>query len=244
MRYAERPCGRANCAEKRRSGGRYCGSCFAAANRRSHTTHRRERNARRRDRAARRDESARAQDCARAKLYVAISRGKLKKEPCVKCGSHEVTALILDPARWREVVWICREDRGEEIVRRPPVDAKERESVLAAVAALPRDVRERLYDVAARGPAGIRLAADAPLFIMRLIRAYRALPKDEGAAMKTLFPFAYAFAAAVQTGQMLFEGCLRNLEAGFQTFFELQSCVYAAFASVALERTASRSKGI
>jgi hypothetical protein len=46
---------------------------------------------------------------------VAISRGKIRKDVCSVCGRDEVTALIADPARWWEVVWICREDRGERL---------------------------------------------------------------------------------------------------------------------------------
>lgn len=233
MREKERRCGRADCAEKRRTGGRYCGDCFAAANRRSHATHRRERNARRRDRAAVRNDWARARDCARAKLYVAISRGKLKKAPCVKCGSDEVTALILDPARWREVLWICREDRDEQIACRlagpvfPGEHAawtKEREAALAAIAALPIDTRERLYDIAARGPAGIKLSADAPLFSMRLIRAYRALPTDEGAS--ACLPIAHVFTAAAHAEKMLFDGFLRTIEAYFHSFARLTNLMF------------------
>jgi hypothetical protein len=232
MRNHERRCGRTECAEKRRSGGRYCGGCFAAANRRSHATHRRERNARRRDRAALRNNWTRASDCARAKLYVAISRGKLKKEPCVKCGSEKVTALILDPARWADVVWICREDRGEELARRLGSEAalgenvawmKERAAVLAAVASLPNDVRTRLYDIAARGPSGIKLASDAPLFIMRLIRAYRALPTSESTPVS---PFACAFIAAEHARQLFFEGFRLYVEAGFQTLARLGNFMF------------------
>jgi hypothetical protein len=128
MRKKERPCGRAGCEKSCRTGGRYCRACCAAASRRSHARHRRERNARRRDRAAERDALARMRDSARAKLYVAIARGKMEKGSCAVCGCGEVTAFIVDPARWWEAIWLCREDRHEEIVRRlavshPPAQA-------------------------------------------------------------------------------------------------------------------------
>ena len=97
-----------------------------AANRASHERYRKERNARRHTRADDRDETARAKDSVRAKLLVAISRGKLTKAPCVVCGGYdELTAYIADPARWHEVVWVCRDHRADEIARRtapPPVD--------------------------------------------------------------------------------------------------------------------------
>jgi hypothetical protein len=161
-------------------------------------------------------------------VYVEIARGKLKKEPCATCGKAEVTAFILDPLRWREVVWICREDRREEITRRLSREpshaehaawAKERDAVLAAVAALPENARERLYDIASRGPAGIRLASDAPLFVMQLTRAYRALPAEKNASAEFAFsPFAYALTAAMQAGEMLWKSFLSGAEAGFQAF--------------------------
>jgi hypothetical protein len=120
MLEVKRRCARAQCGRQARAGGRYCCGCFAEASRSSHARHRRERNARRRDRSALRDASARARDCARAKLYVAISRGKIRKDVCSVCGRDEVTALIADPARWWEVVWICREDRGERLTSAVP----------------------------------------------------------------------------------------------------------------------------
>lgn len=50
--------------------------------------------------------------------------------------------------------------------------ADQRDAVAAAIARLSDEERERLYEIAARGPAGVRLSRDAPLFTMRLISAY------------------------------------------------------------------------
>ena len=49
----------------------------------------------------------------------------------------------------------------------------ERETALAAIAALPEERRAQLRAIAARGPAGVVLSPDAPLFTIRLVRAYR-----------------------------------------------------------------------
>jgi hypothetical protein len=85
------------------------------------------------------------------------------------------------PTRWREAVWICRERRTEEIARRTAPEADraaawqaEREGALAAIAALPEKRRAQLRAIAAQGPAGVVPSPDAPLFTIRLVRAYRA----------------------------------------------------------------------
>jgi hypothetical protein len=130
-----------------------------------------------------RDDTARAKDCARAKLFVAIARGTLTIAPCVVCGGYdELTANIADPTRWRDVVWVCRDHRADEIARRttpPPVDPAvvwqtERERALAAIAALPEVQQAALRAIAARGPAGIVNAPEAPFFTIRLVQAYTA----------------------------------------------------------------------
>jgi hypothetical protein len=164
-------------------------------------------------------------DSARAKLYVAIARGKMKKAPCAVCGCADVTAFIIDPERWWEAIWICREDRNEEIARRlstailpQQADAHihERDVVLRIVALLPENVRLRLYDIAARGPAGIRLDADAPLFIMQLLRAYRALPAQEVPVEK---PLEQVLHASYRIGQMLWRGFLDSLTLGCELLY-------------------------
>jgi len=73
-----------------------------------------------------------------------------------------------------------RERRTEEIARRTAPEADraaawqaEREGALAAIAALPEKRRAQLRAIAAQGPAGVVLSPDAPLFTIRLVRAYR-----------------------------------------------------------------------
>ena len=98
-------------------------SPLAEANRRSHARHRTVRNLHRRDRAAGRDDDTQARDNARAKLGVTLARGTIVKEPCLVCGGRtNVTAYIANPALWREVLWVCREHRRDEIAKRtrPP----------------------------------------------------------------------------------------------------------------------------
>ncbi len=180
-----RRCSRGKCRRRPRPDGRYCALCHAAANLRSHRKHRKERNARRRDRAQNRSNEARASDSARAKLYVAIARGKIEKGSCVVCQRHDgVVAYIADPARWSDAVWTCREHRGEARTVSHQINADtpriqrergldQREAALCAIAKLPEEERERLYDVAARGPVGTRLSRESPLFVMRLVRAYQ-----------------------------------------------------------------------
>ncbi len=93
--------------------------------------------------------------------------------------------MIEDPARWQEVVWVCREHRTTELERRREVDERrayeakqavwydERARVLAAVELLPPDEQARLHALAARGLGGMQLAPDAPLYVMNLVRVYK-----------------------------------------------------------------------
>jgi hypothetical protein len=179
-------CSKPGCRRPPRPNGRYCKPCFAQANRASHARHRKERNLRRRNRAAERDDDTQSRDNARAKLGVALARGTIVKGPCVACGGHtKVTAYIANPALSREVVWVCREHRRDEIAKRTPAPdpaelwQRRREAALRAIAALPEPERARLHAIAARGPAGIVLRPEAPLFLIRLVQAYEALrPSD------------------------------------------------------------------
>ncbi len=174
-------CARGKCRRRPRENGRYCALCHAAANRRSHRKHRKERNARRRDRAKNRDEVARARDSARAKLYVAIARGTVIKGVCRVCHRHaNVVAHIADTACWRDAVWFCREHRysaretnATRPVSKAPTWINERDAALAAIALLSKEERAALYEIAAVGPAGVRLDPAAPLFSIQLVRAYR-----------------------------------------------------------------------
>ncbi len=182
MLETPRTCSKPGCVRRPRADGSYCKPCFAHANRVSHHLHRRERNARRRERAEERDEAARAADSARAKLAVAIARDTIDKGPCVVCHVRNVTAYIADPSEWRDVLWVCRAHRADEVARRttpPEIDPAiawqaEREVALTAIASLPDVERDRLFAIAARGPVGIRLSPNAPLFMIQLVHAYHA----------------------------------------------------------------------
>jgi len=169
-----------------RAGGRHCSFCHAAAVRRWREDHRRELAVRRRDATAGRDDDAHARDSARAKLAMALRRGTLERGRCRECGDIDVIGLIEEPARWREVVWVCREHRETEYERRREAEAQrayqakqevwydERARVLAEVELLPPDERAQLHALAARGPAGWTLSPEAPLYVMNLVRVYKA----------------------------------------------------------------------
>ena len=117
---------------------------------------------------------------------MAIRRGHMGRGACVVCGSANVVALMADPRRPLEVVWACRSDRHEANRRRVESEDRriaeaaqaewisERARVLAAIDLLQPEVRDSLLSVAARGPAGLRLSAEAPLFTMNLVRIYNA----------------------------------------------------------------------
>jgi len=148
--------------------------------------HYREIAARRRNAATLRDDEARARDSARAKLAMALRRGTLERGSCRVCGNSEVFGLIAEPARWRLVVWVCREHRQTEIDRRRE-DAEqrataakqaawyvERTRVLAAIDLLQPDEQAQLHALAASGPRGMRLSPSAPLYVMNLVRLFRA----------------------------------------------------------------------
>ena len=180
-----RYCGASGCRRRARPGGRHCRSCHAAAVRRYRDDHRQELAVRRRDAAAMRDRDARAHDSARAKLAMALRRGTLLRGGCRDCGAGDVIGLIGDPARWRDVVWVCRTHRAAEVERLRQTGAQrayeaqqaawydERAHVLAAIELLPPPERARLHALAAIGPAGTRLAPGAPLYVMNLVKTYK-----------------------------------------------------------------------
>jgi len=179
-------CGAPGCRRRARPGGRHCPGCHTAAVRRWRAEHRRALAVRRRDAAATRDDAARARASGRAKLAMALRRGTLERGRCRECGARAVVGLIADPARWREAVWVCREHRQAELERRRDAaaqraaDAKqaawydERTRALAAIELLPPAERARLHALAARGPAGTQLLPGAPLYVMNLVRVYKA----------------------------------------------------------------------
>ncbi len=181
-----RYCGATGCRRRARPGGRHCWDCHAAAVRRWREEHRHELSVGRQDARAVRDTETRARDSARAKLAMALRRGTLERGRCRECGAGDVIGLIADPARWREVVWVCREHRSTVYERRREAEAlrayqfkqavwyDERAQVLAAIELLPPDARAQLHALAARGPSGTQISPSAPLYVMNLVRVYKA----------------------------------------------------------------------
>ncbi len=179
-------CGARGCKRRARPGGRHCSGCHAAAVRRWREEHRRELACRRRDAAAVRNDAARARDSARAKLAMALRRGTLERGRCRECGADEVIGMVAEPARWRDVVWVCREHRAAELERRREETERreyqdkqaawydERAQALAAIKLLPPNERAQLHALAAQGPAGWTLTPEAPLYVMNLVRVYKA----------------------------------------------------------------------
>ena len=181
-----RICSAKACRGTARPGGRHCLACHARAVRRYRDRHAQQLVTRRRDAAALRDEATRAADSARAKLAMALRRGTMRRGLCQICGTTDVMGVVEDPQRWRDVVWVCRRDR--DVARERQVEAQaqliasreraawaeERTRALAAIELLPPDERARLEALAERGPAGMRLSPGAPLYVMNLVRAYKA----------------------------------------------------------------------
>jgi len=181
-----RICSTTACRGTARPGGRHCLACHKRAVRRYRDRHVPQLTTRRRDAAALRDEATRAADSARAKLAMALRRGTMLRGLCQICGTADVMGVIEDPARWREVVWVCRPHRDDarerqrgdqaELVRASEraAWAEERTRVLAAIELLSPDIRARLQALAAQGPAGWTLSPEAPLYVMNLVRVYKA----------------------------------------------------------------------
>jgi len=174
-------CSTKACRGTARPSGRHCLACHARAVQRYRDRHAQQLAARRRDADALRDDRTRAADSARAKLAMALRRGTMQRGVCRRCGTTDVMGIIEDPQQWRDVTWACRRDRDVARERRRDEQAqlaaqRERATwaeewtrVLAAIDLLPPDVRRRLHELAARGPVGIRLSPEAPLYVMNLI---------------------------------------------------------------------------
>ena len=93
-------------------------------------------------------------------------------------------ALIEDAQRPLDVIWACRVDRELAREQRSNAAAErtaaaehrkwllKRARVLAEIELLDVADRERLYELARRGPAGLRLSPESPLFAINLVRAF------------------------------------------------------------------------
>jgi hypothetical protein len=136
--------------------------------------------ARRRDVAANRDGEKRAADSARAKLAMAIKRGTIRRSHCAECGSLKTTAYIADPAKWREIVWICRDHRDEHIrgvlereQARERQDAWKikREWAFSVLEAMPPEMQAEILTLARRNPIfrDRDLEIDSPLYLSKVV---------------------------------------------------------------------------
>jgi len=187
-------CSTKACRGTARPSGRHCLACHARAVQRYRDRHAQQLAARRRDADALRDDRTRAADSARAKLAMALRRGTMRRGLCQICGTADVMGVVEEPQRWRDVVWVCRRDRDVARERRRDEEAQlaasreraawaeERTRVLAAIELLPPDIWARLHALAAQGPAGWTLSPEAPLYMMNLVRVYKA-SRDRGVSV-------------------------------------------------------------
>jgi len=165
---------------------RYCRSCATAYNREWREKNRPAINKRRCEAAEKRSSGQKARDKARSALAMAIRRGAVKRLSVCEAPECLETALfawIADLGRPREIEWVCREHRE---IRRAELSeaqaAAARRAALAEVrsafdvgfAALPERVQTALREYAAKGPAGITLSVEAPLYKSNLLRAFEA----------------------------------------------------------------------
>ena len=181
-----RICSTKACRGTARPGGRHCLACHARAVQRYRNRHAQQLATRRRDQSALRDEATHAADSARAKLAMALRRGTMMRGVCQICGTTDVIGIIEDPQQWRDVYWVCRRDRDEARERQRDRQAEvarpreraawadERTRVLAAIELLPPNERTQLHALAAQGPVGWTLSPEAPLYVMNLVRVYKA----------------------------------------------------------------------
>lgn len=177
-------CGASECRFIAREGGRHCKQHHAEAVQRWRNRNRKEINFNRRAAEKEATEEERALHIARAKLAVYIARGKITREPCATCYTSDVTAYIADAAKWREPVWLCRECRDATIqtmedetrrLRERDEYAMRRERALAAFAALSVEQQNAIRERAARGPLGLTLSPESPLYQQRLVAEAEAI---------------------------------------------------------------------
>ena len=173
-------CGARGCRRRTRPGGRHCVEHHAAAVRRWREGKRTVINTRRRDRAQDRTDDQRQRDSARAKLAMALKRGKIAKSGCQVCGTMAVTAFQADPKRPLDVVWLCRDDRSEyigaqveDLAAKASQDAwrVRRMASIAILELLPPAKQAELRAIASRGPAGLRLSPESPFYGQQLTLA-------------------------------------------------------------------------
>lgn len=115
---------------------------------------------------------------------MALKRGKIAKAGCQVCGTTAVTAYQADTRRPLDVVWLCRDDRAEYIRARTETAVAEaardawqarRVAALEALVLLLPEEQAALRAVASKGPSGLRLSAEAPLYGQQLTLAVERL---------------------------------------------------------------------
>jgi hypothetical protein len=175
-----RSCDVENCREIARPGGRRCRVHHLLDVRRWRSKNHTIIKARRRDVAADRDADARAADSARAKVAMAIKRGTITRGPCCECGSAKTTAYVADPAKWREIAWVCRDHRDElirGILEREQAREKQdawktkREWALSVFEVMPPEVQAEIRTLALRNPIfqDRDLEIGSPLYLSKLV---------------------------------------------------------------------------
>lgn len=181
-----RPCGIVTCRNPARSGGWRCQAHHRLDVRRWRSKNRFAINTRRRGIANERDAAKRATDSARAKLAMALKRGKIQRGVCVECCSPKVAAYIADPARWRDIVWVCHEHRHaviegllkhEQARKKQAIRNAKREWALAVLASFPPDVQAEIQALALRPPPIFRntifhdreLEIGSPFYLSQLV---------------------------------------------------------------------------
>ena len=179
-----RRCSKRGCRRTARQGGRYCRPCATAATRRWRERHA----AALAEREKGRLFSDEEQLIRRARSYVDVylRRGKLCKGRCAICGEPEVLAAWDDPAKPREVRWLCAEHYADRRDAKREGDAARARladqwaDLRAELALLPPTVQAELHEAALRGPAGHGARPGSPFYWWTLRRELQRRAKDEG----------------------------------------------------------------
>ncbi len=182
-----RRCARCNNPNPR-ARAKYCRQCGAAASRRWRARHAAELRKAEGERQRTRGADLASRRAAYAYLHVYIKRGKVAKRSCFGCFSPHANALIPDLSKPLIAEWWCaacrrqtEEDRQAKRIAaaqeraqaaRQAAWVERRDAALAAIEALPIEERAALEDLAARGPLGMRLSVESPLYMQQLVRVY------------------------------------------------------------------------